>query len=63
MDLWDLIGVWRRYEDARPGSAGPGHKAAIKATRELYTEWRIERLRLVIEDGVAGWRIEEWVDG
>ncbi|KAL9101096.1 MAG: hypothetical protein Q9163_003611 [Psora crenata] len=52
--------VWRKYEDARPASIGPGHKAAMRATMNLYTEWRIERLKLTIEDNAAGWSIEEW---
>ena len=55
-------GVWRHQSDSRPGSAGPGHKAAMRATRDMYSEWGIQRLRLVIEEGVVGWGIEEWMD-
>ncbi|KAG8533237.1 uncharacterized protein KY384_002020 [Bacidia gigantensis] len=54
--------IWRFQSDARPGSVGAGHKAAARATRDLYTEWHIERLRLVVEAGVNGWSIEEWTD-
>ena len=55
-------GIWRSQADVKPASIGPGHKAAIRETRDLYTEWKIERLRFVIEEGVKGWRIEEWGD-
>jgi len=34
----------------------------IGATRFLYTEWRIERLRLVIKDDAKVWGITPWVD-
>ena len=58
--------VWRHQRDARPAGSGEGHRQAAKATRELYTEWKIERLALNIEDdgwgGVGGWAIEEWKD-
>ena len=54
--------VWRQKEDAGPASRGPGHKAAMQATMNLYTEWAIERLKLVIEDGAKGWSIEAWED-
>ena len=26
----------------------------------MYTEWKIERLAIVIEDGVRKWRIVPW---
>ena len=52
--------VWRNQEDARTGSVGEAHRRAASATRLLYTEWRIERLRLVIEDDVTGWSINQW---
>lgn len=57
-------GVWRRQADARPGSGGTGHKAAMRATMSMYTEWKVERLKLVIAgDGAGGlgaWSISEW---
>jgi len=52
--------VWRNQEDARTGSVGEAHRRAAGATRLLYTEWRIERLRLVIKDDVKGWSINQW---
>jgi len=54
--------VWRNLEDARIGSVGPAHRRAAGAARVLYTEWKIERLRLVIQDDVQGWEIKQWVD-
>lgn len=53
-------GIWRKEQDARPGSVGPGHKAAARATSSMYTEWEIERLAIVIEDGVKQWSIVPW---
>lgn len=53
-------GIWRKQQDARPGSVGPGHKAAARATSSMYTEWEIERLAIVIEDGVRKWSIVPW---
>ncbi|KAF8865476.1 hypothetical protein BDZ45DRAFT_413758 [Acephala macrosclerotiorum] len=52
--------VWRSPEDAKNGSVGEAHRKAAGATRTLYTEWRIERLRLIIEDGATDWEITEW---
>ena len=58
--------VWRDFADARPASAGPGHREAAKKTIQMYTEWKIERLALKIEDdgfgGVGGWSIQDWQD-
>lgn len=54
--------VWRNQEDARIGSVGEAHRRAAGATRFLYTEWRIERLRLLIKDEVKNWEIGQWVD-
>ncbi|CZS90839.1 uncharacterized protein RCO7_06698 [Rhynchosporium graminicola] len=52
--------VWRSRQDASNGSVGPGHRQAAQATRLLYTEWAIERLRLIIDDDVKSWRIVDW---
>ncbi|KAH0544961.1 hypothetical protein FGG08_000887 [Glutinoglossum americanum] len=52
--------VWRRRDDARRGSAGEGHRRAALAARQMYTEWKIERLALVIRDGVETWDIVDW---
>ncbi|KUJ07925.1 uncharacterized protein LY89DRAFT_725271 [Mollisia scopiformis] len=52
--------VWRSQEDARVGSIGEAHKRAAGATRMLYTEWRIERLKLKIKDGATAWEMTEW---
>lgn len=54
--------VWRRREDAAPGSGGEGHKAAMRATIKMYTEWKIERLKLVVKENVEQWNIIPWVD-
>ena len=57
-------GVWRKQADARPGSAGAGHKTAIRATISMYMEWKVERLKLVVMgDGLGGvrdWSITNW---
>ncbi|KAE9376754.1 hypothetical protein N431DRAFT_401137 [Stipitochalara longipes BDJ] len=54
--------VWRNQEDARKGSTGPAHRRAAGATRYLYSEWKIERLRLLIKDGAREWEISQWAD-
>ena len=54
--------VWRNLHDARVGSGGEAHRKAAGATRLLYSEWKIERLRLLIKDGAEEWEIVEWVD-
>lgn len=54
--------VWRNRDDARRGGAGPGHADAMREARRIYTEWKVERLALVVSPGAAEWRIEEWVD-
>lgn len=56
------LGIWRDIADARPASAGPGHKEAARATRDMYTEWKLERLRFEIGDGAATWSITPWED-
>lgn len=55
-------GIWRDFADARPASVGPGHKEAMRATIDMYTEWKLERLRFEIDDGAGAWRITPWED-
>ncbi|KAL8929876.1 MAG: hypothetical protein Q9208_001020 [Pyrenodesmia sp. 3 TL-2023] len=57
-----LEGIWRRREDAAPGSSGEGHKAAMRATIAMYSEWAIERLKLVVSNNVDMWEIVPWED-
>lgn len=59
-ELTIKTGIWRKQQDARPGSVGSGHKAATRATSSMYTEWNIERLAIVIEDDVSKWSIVPW---
>jgi hypothetical protein len=54
--------VWRAIDDSKRGSAGKGHRQAAKEARALYTEWKIERLRLKIGPGAKTWEIVEWED-
>ncbi|KAI9674725.1 MAG: hypothetical protein M1817_001629 [Caeruleum heppii] len=54
--------VWRRRDDAKRGSMGAGHRRAMLATRGMYSEWKLERLSLVIEDDASEWRLTEWED-
>ena len=42
------------------GGRGEGHREAARATINLYSEWRVERLRLEIGDSVEDWSIREW---
>lgn len=41
---------------------GEAHRTAAGATRFLYSEWKIERLRLLIKDGAEEWEIGQWVE-
>ncbi|KAL8898236.1 MAG: hypothetical protein Q9207_006813 [Kuettlingeria erythrocarpa] len=54
--------IWRQREDAAPGSSGEGHKAAMRATIAMYSEWEIERLKLVVTENVNSWEILPWED-
>ncbi|KAF3929303.1 hypothetical protein AA313_de0208124 [Arthrobotrys entomopaga] len=54
--------IWRHRDDAKKGGAGPGHVRAMEAVRNIYIEWRVERLKLVIEDDASSWSISKWVD-
>lgn len=59
---YSFQGIWRQQSDARPASVGPGHKAAMRATVSMYSEWKIERLKLEIGEGVNEWSIVPWKD-
>ncbi|KAI1840535.1 hypothetical protein JX265_013235 [Neoarthrinium moseri] len=52
--------VWRSQEDARKGGVGPAHRKAAGAARHLYTDWKIDRHRLIIRDGLQSWEIVDW---
>ncbi|KAI9792614.1 MAG: hypothetical protein M1833_001067 [Piccolia ochrophora] len=54
--------VWRDRDDARRGSGGVGHQLAARKTQNMYTEWKIERLRLVIGHDAQSWQIVDWCD-
>lgn len=54
--------VWRDRAHAIEGGVGPAHRKAANAARHNYTEWQIERLNLIIDDGAISWRIEEFVE-
>lgn len=32
------------------------------ATRQLYSNWQIDRHRLIIRDGIQSWEIIDWED-
>ncbi|KAJ5151974.1 hypothetical protein N7492_010269 [Penicillium capsulatum] len=52
--------IWRNREDARLGGRGPWHAKARAAARELYREIVFSTMRLVVEDGVQSWSIDDW---
>ncbi len=54
--------IWRSLGDARRGTVGEAHRKAAGATRFLYTEWHIERLRLLIKEDAKEWEIRNWDD-
>ena len=55
-------GVWRELEDAKRGSQGEGHRQAVRSTSKLYTEWKVERLRLSIGENAQHLEITDWID-
>ncbi len=55
-----ILGIWREREDAKRGSIGLGHKEAMRAMVNMYSEWKLERLTLVIGDNVESWSIMDW---
>jgi len=55
-------GIWRTMEDASNGSKGQAHLRAVRATRNLYSEWNIEQLRLRVGRGALDWEIVNWKD-
>lgn len=34
----------------------------MQAVQEIYLDWHVERLALVIEDDVSTWKMEQWND-
>ncbi|KAF3905470.1 hypothetical protein ABW20_dc0106299 [Dactylellina cionopaga] len=54
--------IWRHRDDAKKGGAGPGHVRAMEAVRNIYLEWRVERLKFVVEKGGTAWSIGKWID-
>ncbi|KAF3766726.1 hypothetical protein M406DRAFT_337672 [Cryphonectria parasitica EP155] len=52
--------IWRSQEDAKKGSVGPDHRRAAGAARSMYSEWKIDQHRLIIDDGVNNWKIVKW---
>ncbi|KAL9071300.1 MAG: hypothetical protein Q9161_004316 [Pseudevernia consocians] len=54
--------IWCNSADARSASVGPGHKEAMRASTSMYTELKLERLRLEIGDGAKAWSITPWED-
>ncbi|KAK9312806.1 hypothetical protein V1522DRAFT_255216 [Lipomyces starkeyi] len=54
--------LWRSREDARAGGAGPRHKNARAAARELYDTIVFTTLKLVIDDDASSWQISDWTN-
>ena len=54
------VGIWRAPGDAKRGGTGPGHRQAMRETRALYLEWKIEQLALVIGPDAFTWGIVDW---
>ncbi|KAI0126230.1 hypothetical protein BJ170DRAFT_464387 [Xylariales sp. AK1849] len=54
--------VWRSLHDAKKGGVGPAHRKAAGAARHLYTEWKIDRHRLIVRDDLQSWELVDWVD-
>jgi hypothetical protein len=57
-----VVGVWRAREDASSGVTGSGHAQAMRETWKLYTEWKVERLKLAVGVNALHWEIIKWQD-
>lgn len=57
-----LPGVWRAREDASSGVKGAGHAQAMRETRKLYLEWKVERLKLIVGENDLHWELTQWQD-
>jgi len=62
MIVLTVVGVWRAREDASSGVSGSGHARAMRETRKLYMEWKVERLKLFVGDNALHWKIVKWQD-
>ncbi|OMP82054.1 UPF0643 protein [Diplodia seriata] len=51
---------WHSREDAAAGGKGPWHKKARGAAVTMYESIRFETRRLTVEEGVEGWKWEDW---
>ncbi|KAF2453414.1 hypothetical protein BDY21DRAFT_124415 [Lineolata rhizophorae] len=52
--------LWRSREDARRGGAGPWHRRARGAGKDLYAQITFSTHRLVISEGFENWHFEKW---
>lgn len=62
MIMLTLGGIWRARKDASSGVKGAGHAQAMRETRKLYVEWKVERLKLVVGENALDWDITQWQD-
>lgn len=53
-------GIWRDRGDAKRGSIGQGHEEARRATINMYSEWKLERLTLEIGVNVESWTVVDY---
>ncbi|MCJ1406943.1 hypothetical protein MMC19_001013 [Ptychographa xylographoides] len=58
--LFTAVGIWRSKEDSRRGASGPGHIRAMREAIKLYSEWKVERMKLVVKEAANHWEIVEW---
>ncbi|KAH7026932.1 hypothetical protein B0J12DRAFT_745945 [Macrophomina phaseolina] len=52
---------WHSRQNAADGGKGPWHKQA-RGAAVMYEAIRFETRRLTVEEGVSGWRWEDWKD-
>lgn len=55
-----VLGVWRKQEDTKGGSQGHGHQTAMRATRNVFSKWEVERKKFVVDQNVEQWWFEDW---
>jgi hypothetical protein len=53
-------GLWHSHEDAVAGGAGPWHKQARLAAREMYERIDFHVHKLIVEEGATSWTLEDF---
>ncbi|CRK31727.1 hypothetical protein BN1708_005529 [Verticillium longisporum] len=53
---------WRSRPDAVRAGHGPAHRKAARATASMYSFWKIDRHRLIVNDDAESFEFIDWED-